>query len=176
MDQINNATNHSISEEAYFEIITHKTASLFIACVEMGAYASDASLEQLDIMRRFACLFGQCFQIKDDIFDYFHSDSLGKPTGNDLREGKVTLPLIHALKATDHPQCAEMNALVSRDGLSDEEIATLIDYAIEAGGIEYADATLMRLRNEAAAVLSSLGDVDTTPLLSLLDYIIARDM
>ncbi len=142
----------------------------------MGAYASDATQEQLDIMRRFACLFGQCFQIKDDIFDYFHSESLGKPTGNDLREGKVTLPLIHALKATDHPRCAEMNALVSRDGLSDEEIATLIDYAIEAGGIEYADATLMRLRNEAAAVLSSLGDVDTTPLLSLLDYIIARDM
>ncbi len=176
MDQINIATNHSISEEAYFEIITHKTASLFIACVEMGAYASDATQEQLDIMRRFACLFGQCFQIKDDIFDYFHSESLGKPTGNDLREGKVTLPLIHALKATDHPRCAEMNTLVSRDGLSDEEIATLIDYAIEAGGIEYADATLMRLRNEAAAVLSSLGDVDTTPLLSLLDYIIARDM
>ncbi|WP_303037547.1 polyprenyl synthetase family protein, partial [uncultured Duncaniella sp.] len=124
MDQINIATNHSISEEAYFEIITHKTASLFIACVEMGAYASDATQEQLDIMRRFACLFGQCFQIKDDIFDYFHSESLGKPTGNDLREGKVTLPLIPALKATDHPRCAEMKALVSRDGLSDEEIAT----------------------------------------------------
>ena len=176
IDQINNATNHSISEESYFEIITHKTASLFMPCVEMGANASDATPEQLDIMRRFALLFGQCFLIKDDIFDYFHSDSLGKPTGNDLREGKVTLPLIYALNATGHPRCAEMNELVSHDRLSDEEIATLIGYAIEAGGIEYADATLMRLRDEAAAVLASLGDVDTTPLLSLLDYIIARDM
>ena len=176
MDQIHNAANHSISEEAYFEIITHKTASLFVACVEMGAYAADADAAQLDIMRRFATLFGQCFQIKDDIFDYFHSDSLGKPTGNDLREGKVTLPLLHALSVESHPQCREMSALLNRGSLNDDEIATLIRYAIEAGGIDYANTTLLRLRDRAAATLAQLGpDYNTAPLLSLLDYIIERD-
>ncbi|MDE6205629.1 MAG: polyprenyl synthetase family protein, partial [Duncaniella sp.] len=176
MDQIHNAANHSISEEAYFEIITHKPASLFVACVEMGAYAADADPVKLDIMRRFALLFGQCFQIKDDIFDYFHSDSLGKPTGNDLREGKVTLPLLHAMSVHAHPQCDEMSQLLLKGSLSDDEIARLIRYAIEAGGIDYAESTLLRLRDKAAETLAELGpDADTEPLLTLLDYIIARD-
>ena len=176
MDQINNATNHTISEEAYYEIISHKTASLFVACVEMGAYAAEADERRLDVMRRFAMKFGQCFQIKDDIFDYFKSDSLGKPTGNDLREGKVTLPLLHALSGEATMECLEMNALLMRGSLNDDEIATLIEYAIKAGGIDYANATLHRLRDEAAAILAELGpDLDTTPLLTLLDYIIDRD-
>lgn len=176
MDQIHNATNHSLSEASYFEIITHKTASLFVACVEMGAYASDADERTLDIMRRFARLFGQCFQIKDDIFDYFHSDSLGKPTGNDLREGKVTLPLLYALSLTDHPEHDKINGLLTRGSLSDEEIAGIIDFTIRVGGIEYAEATLRRLRDQAAGILAELGsDADTTWLLTLLDYIISRD-
>lgn len=176
MDQIHNAANHSISKDAYFEVITHKTASLFVACVEMGAYAADADAAKLDIMRRFAMLFGQCFQIKDDIFDYFHSDTLGKPTGNDLREGKVTLPLLHALTVGSHPQCREMNELLRKSQLSDDEIATLINYAIEAGGIDYANTTLRSLRERATSTLAELGpDSDTTPLLTLLDYIIDRD-
>jgi len=177
MDQIHNAANHSISEQSYFEIITHKTASLFVACVEMGAYAADAEASKLDIMRRFALLFGQCFQIKDDIFDYFKSDSLGKPTGNDLREGKVTLPLLHALSVESHPRCQEMANLLHSGSLSDDQIAVLINYAIEAGGIDYANDTLRRLRDQAAATLAELGPgCDTTPLLTLLDYIIERDI
>ena len=177
MDQIHNATNHSLSEKSYFEIITHKTASLFIACVEMGVYAAEADERSLDIMRRFAQLFGQCFQIKDDIFDYFHSDALGKPTGNDLREGKVTLPLLYALSLKGHPEHDRINALLNRGSLSDEEIAETIDFAIRAGGIEYAEATLKRLRDDAAAILAELGpETDTAPLLTLLDYIISRDM
>ncbi len=177
MDQIHNAANHSISEQSYFEIITHKTASLFVACVEMGAYAADADASKLDIMRRFALLFGQCFQIKDDIFDYFKSDSLGKPTGNDLREGKVTLPLLYALSVESHPRCREMATLLHSGSLSDDQIAVLINYAIEAGGIDYANDTLRRLRDQAAATLAELGpECDTTPLLTLLDYIIERDI
>ncbi len=176
MDQIHNATNLSISEAAYYEIISHKTASLFVACVEMGAYAAEADTAKLDIMRRFAMLFGQCFQIKDDIFDYFKSDSLGKPTGNDLREGKVTLPLIYALSHGPSEKSREMDLLLTRGSLDDAEIATLINYAIEAGGIDYAYTTLRDLRDRAAAILAELGpDADTTPLLTLLDYIIARD-
>lgn len=152
MDQIHNAANNSISEESYFEIITHKTASLFVACVEMGAYAADADSRKLDIMRRFALLFGQCFQIKDDIFDYFHSDSLGKPTGNDLREGKVTLPLIHALGRTDYPGCRDVASLLARPAQAARLYRqcftcsggkfgnVLCEFALEVGGFVFADS------------------------------------
>lgn len=177
MDQIHRAASHTISEQSYFQIISHKTASLFVACVEMGAYAAEATPAQLDTMREFAELFGQCFQIQDDIFDYISSAStLGKPVGNDLREGKITLPLIYALSRTDMPGCAAMNELANNPALSDAEIDTLIDYTIRAGGIDYARATLSRLRAQAADILSDLGPgFDTAPLLSLLDYIISRD-
>ncbi|MDE6378456.1 MAG: polyprenyl synthetase family protein [Duncaniella sp.] len=176
LDQIDTATTHTISEEAYFKIITNKTASLFMACVEMGAYAAQASEADLDTMREFARIFGQCFQIKDDIFDYFSSEALGKPTGNDLREGKITLPLLYALSLASHPRHAEMNALAARDSLTDSEIATLIDFAVAAGGIRYAEDCMRTLRDKAAALLGQISTGgDTAPLLALLDYIIDRE-
>lgn len=177
MDQIDTASSHVLSEDAYFNIITNKTASLFVACVEMGAYAADASDSTIEALREFARIFGQCFQIRDDIFDYFPSDVLGKPTGNDLREGKVTLPLLHALALPDYPGCNEMKALIAKDNLTDDEIATLIAYAVEAGGIKYAEECMRALRDKAAAVLSTIApEADTEPLLALLDYIIERDL
>lgn len=175
MDQINNATHHTLSEDAYFNVITHKTASLFSACIEMGAYAAEASAEKLEAMRDFARIFGQCFQIKDDIFDYFPSESLGKPTGNDLREGKVTLPLIYALSLADDPAHGEMNELIKKDFLSDADIKRLISFALDRGGIEYACGKMKSLREHAAAILASISGIDTTPMLTLLDYIISRD-
>ena len=94
IDQIYNARYHCLDEKAYFKVISRKTASLFVSCVEMGGYAVGASDEQIEPMRRFAELLGLCFQIKDDIFDYYSDERIGKPTGNDLREGKITLPLL----------------------------------------------------------------------------------
>ena len=94
IDQIYNARYHKLSEDAYFEVISRKTASLFVSCVEIGGYAVGADGEALAAIREYARLLGLCFQIKDDIFDYYHDDAVvGKPTGNDLREGKITLPL-----------------------------------------------------------------------------------
>lgn len=175
MDQIDTASSHVLSEEAYFNIITNKTASLFVACVEMGAYAAEASDTTLEALREFARIFGQCFQIKDDIFDYFPSEVLGKPTGNDLREGKVTLPLLYALGLTEQPRCSEMNEMISKDSLTDEEISALIAYAVETGGISYAEKRMKSLRDKAAAVLQTIApEADTEPLLTLLDYIIER--
>ena len=177
MDQIDTASSHVLSEEAYFNIITNKTASLFIACVEMGAYAAYAPDSTIEALREFARIFGQCFQIKDDIFDYFSSEVLGKPTGNDLREGKVTLPLLHALSLSDHPRCEEMNALIAKGNLNDSEIAELIAYAVETGGILYAEERMKSLRDKAAAVLRSIVSEEAAkPLLTLLDYIIERDL
>ena len=173
MDQIYNARYHQLDEEAYFKIISHKTASLFVSCVSMGAYCANVEDDRLTRIRRFAELFGLCFQIKDDIFDYFSDEKIGKPTGNDLREGKITLPLLYAL-ATGGDN--EMLELSRKEVLTDKEIADLIDYAKAKGGIEYAERTMARLRNEAADILRSFGDkpeVDT--LMAILNYVIDRD-
>lgn len=175
--QLSNVSNLQFSEEIYFDVIRKKTAVLFAACTKSGALSVGVTDEQAEFARQFGEYIGLCFQIKDDIFDYFKSDSLGKPTGNDLREGKVTLPLLHALSVESHPRCRQMATLLHSGSLSDDEIAVLISYAIEAGGIDYANDTLRRLRDRAAATLAELGPgCDTTPLLTLLDYIIERDI
>lgn len=178
MDQIYNARFHQLSEEAYFTVIARKTASLFVACVEMGAYAVGVATDdpRLEALREFTHRLGLCFQIRDDIFDYFEEGRVGKPTGNDLREGKVTLPLLYALTAADHPRRDEMCAIAAREELSAADIETLIAYAKEAGGIDYAFATMQRLRDEAAELITHIGNSrEATAFLSLLDYIIARD-
>lgn len=92
LDEIYNARYNALDEKTYFEIIFRKTASLFVSCVEVGAYGAGSTATQLEALREFARLLGLCFQIKDDIFDYFSDEKIGKPTGNDIREGKITLP------------------------------------------------------------------------------------
>ena len=177
MDQIYNARYHELNEEAYFKVISHKTASLFVSCVAMGGYCTGADDESIEAMRRFAELFGLCFQIKDDIFDYFDSKAIGKPTGNDLREGKVTLPLLHALNSTTGPESEAMKALLrSGEPLSEEEIDSLIAFARANGGIEYAYATMQRLREEAAAILRRFDSPVTAHFLSLFDFISSREV
>lgn len=153
MSQIDNARRHNIDENTYLDIIKHKTASLFKCCVEVSGHATNADSKQLDDLMKFTELLGLCFQIKDDIFDYFEDKNIGKPTGNDLREGKVTLPLIYALSKETAENHDEMVATVKKNELSSEEIAALIEYAKNEGGIEYAYATMERLRDEAFAIL-----------------------
>lgn len=176
MDQIYNARYHELNEEAYFKVISHKTASLFVTCVSMGAYCTGVDDGRLDAIRRFAELFGRCFQIKDDIFDYYDSKAIGKPTGNDLREGKVTLPLLYAMTSVDDPRSREMRALLQTEStLSDADIRRLIDFACENGGVEYAYSVMERMRDEAAAILSQFDSPVTAQLLALLDFVIARE-
>ncbi|MBD5173079.1 MAG: polyprenyl synthetase family protein [Bacteroidales bacterium] len=170
IDQIYNARNHRLDEESYFTVITRKTASLFVSCVEMGGYAVGAPENLIEPMRKYAHLLGLCFQIKDDIFDYFSDEKIGKPTGNDLREGKITLPLLNALSRTDLPQTADMLALVEKDELTASEIATLIQFAKDAGGIDYAFATMKRIGDEARRQLDIFPD---SPARKALDDIIA---
>lgn len=175
LDQIYNARFHKLDESAYFEIIGRKTASLFIACVEMGAYAVNVDDYRLERLRRFAELLGICFQIKDDIFDYYEDKTVGKPTGNDLREGKITLPLLHVLLDESLPQHNEMLSLSRKEMLSPDDIDTLIEYAKTHGGIEYAYATMDRFRAEASEIMAEFNDNDTSrALMALFDYIITR--
>ena len=175
IDQIDVAKHHSIDEQTYFSIINKKTASLFQSCVKVGGYSVGASDIDIANMSKFVELLGLSFQIKDDIFDYFKDDAIGKPTGNDLREGKVTLPLIYALSHTESPRHEEMRRLADSDSLTTEQIETLIDFAKAEGGIEYAYATMERLRAEARSILEPYPDNEAKrAFLSLFDYIIKR--
>jgi len=178
LDQIYNARYHRLSEQAYMDTIDHKTASLFVACAEMGAYAAEVDEHdpRLDALRLFARNLGLCFQITDDIFDYYPDQAqIGKPTGNDLREGKVTLPLLSVLLRDDIAGVDEMRALVTREQLSTDEIACLTDFAITNGGIDYARKTMERLATEGTeALCRAFPHSDLDPLLNLLTYILHR--
>ena len=175
IDQIDVAKHHSIDEQAYFSIINKKTASLFQSCVKVGGYSVGASDTDIANLSKFVELLGLSFQIKDDIFDYFKDDAIGKPTGNDLREGNVTLPLIYALSRTESPRHGEMRRLADSDSLTTEQIETLIDFAKAEGGIEYAYATMERLRAEARSILEPYPDNEAKQaFMSLFDYIIKR--
>ena len=177
IDQVDIARNRNIDEAIYMDIIRDKTASLFECCAAVGGYANDASPEAIDEMRRYARLLGLCFQIKDDTFDYYHNPIIGKPTGNDLREGKITLPLIYALGRTDLPEHDEMLQLVRKENLSSEDIDRLINFAKEAGGIDYAYQTMKRLRDEAAQILAPHVQNDTVKeFMDIFDYVIERKL
>ena len=175
IDQVDIARNHNIDEATYMEIIRAKTASLFECCAAVGGYANNAPQTSIDELRRYARLLGLCFQIKDDTFDYYHDPIIGKPTGNDLREGKVTLPLIYALGREDMPEHDEMLALVGKEVLTSEDIDRLIDFAKRAGGIEYAYQTMERLRDEANDILAPYSPDDTIEQFrEIFDYVIER--
>ena len=176
IDQIETADSHVLDEDRYFNVIKQKTASLFSSCMLMGGYSSGAEEKQLCAIETFGQKLGLCFQIKDDIFDYFSDDVVGKPTGSDLKEGKVSLPLLYAIQSNNDERNAEMRELLMKQSLSDAEIAILVDYAKEMGGIEYAEQTMQRLKQEAADALALFPDSDIKDLLmQILDYIIERN-
>lgn len=178
LSQIDTARSHTLNEEAYFNNIDKKTASLFVACARMGCYAAGAPDEATELLARYARLLGLCFQIRDDVFDYFPSEKIGKPTGNDLREGKVTLPLLHALtdEAVDAATRAQMLELLRAGEPDADAIARLQAFARDNGGVDYAFATMRRLHGEADALLASLPRTESAEALSgIFDYIIARD-
>ena len=177
LDQIYNARYHTLTEEAYFEIINRKTASLFVACARMGCFAAGVDDERIDTLSMFARLLGECFQIKDDIFDYVATgESIGKPVGNDLREGKITLPLLYALTNSTSPRRQDMVELSRKEQLNDTEIQQLIDFAVEEGGIGYAYAKMASLRDEAAGIIAQFPPSEITRgFMAIFDYIIDRE-
>jgi len=177
IDQICNARDHHFDEESYISMIRKKTASLFMNCVKMGAEAAGASKEQYAPLIKFAELFGLCFQIKDDIFDYSDNKRIGKPTGNDLREGKVTLPLLHALAHAPEEEAGEMKDLLRRGNLSSSEITMLLDFAKRNGGIEYAYRRMHDMQTEAESILSVYPESSwKQSFRDIFAYIISRDI
>lgn len=177
LDQIYNARYHTLTEESYYQIINYKTASLFVACAKMGCYAAGIDDERIDALSRYAELLGMCFQIRDDIFDYFSdNESVGKPTGNDLREGKLTLPLIYALCADTSDERAKMLDILAKEYLETPDISILVDYAKRNNGIEYAYCKMTELRKQATALVAELPDCKAIRSLeAIFDYTIERN-
>ena len=176
IDQIEYAQHRDIDEQLYMRVIGRKTASLFTSCVEVGGLAAGATDEVLGDLKRFAQLLGLCFQIKDDTFDYFNNSTIGKPTGNDLREGKITLPLIYALSQEQLPQHNQMLELVHKSELTDDDIEQLVNFAKNNGGIEYAQHTMENLLHEAEAIMAPYQPNETISQFNdIFRYIIDRN-
>ena len=143
----------------------------------MGCYAQGVADERKERLSEFARLLGLCFQIRDDIFDYFpaQQDTVGKPTANDLREGKITLPLLHVLRTGTDAANAEMVELSKKASLDEDDIARLTAYAIDGGGIDYAYAVMEDMRTRAVALLDGFDDGEAKKsLIELFGYIISR--
>lgn len=176
IDQICNARAHVLEEVGYFGMIRQKTASLFMNCVRMGAELGGADTDALDRLGRYAELLGLCFQIKDDIFDYYDNPAIGKPTGNDLREGKVTLPLLYALRTAPEEQARPMRDILMDGELFAEQINRLIAFAHEYGGIEYAYERMRQMQAEAEVIMDTFPDSKSKRAFGeIFDFIISRD-
>lgn len=156
-----------VSEETYLEIIRKKTASLFSTSAEVGALSVGAPEEYVTRAREIGEYIGICFQIRDDIFDYYTND-VGKPTGNDMREGKLTLPIIYAVRTQGDEHIRAMIDRLKNGELSDTEINELIEFAKEKGGIEYAEQTMQQYRQKAINLLPS--DIDEDIRKSIITY------
>lgn len=174
--QLTNISNQEISEEVYYQVINQKTAALFEACAVIGAKAGRASEEAIEAARLFGQRIGIIFQIRDDIFDYYDSTEIGKPTGNDMAEGKLTLPVIYALKSTNNTAMMDLVMKVKEGNVSAEEIAQLVAFTKQSGGIDYAEQKMMEFHSDAMKFITTyVKDVEIAKSLqAYLDFVIQR--
>lgn len=150
--QIEKSRNLNLSEEIYFEIIRNKTASLLSSACAVGAYTTSQDKAIAEKMKLFGEKVGIAFQIKDDLFDYGKED-VGKPTGNDIKEKKLTLPLIYTLNNIDAKSKRALIYIIKNENKDPEKINIVIDAVVKAGGIKYATEKMNKYRDEALAIL-----------------------
>lgn len=147
--QLKNAEITPTSEQDYFTIIRKKTALLFSTCTEVGGLSTGIDDQGIEHLKLFGEYLGLCFQIKDDIFDYFENKELGKPTGNDIQDGKITLPLIHAVQNSSSVLSREIEEWIKNQDFNEEHIRIMTDFAIDHGGVDYAVKVMERYKTEA---------------------------
>ena len=173
--QIEKARKLDITEEVYFEVIRKKTATLISSCCECGDASVGAKDEQENI-RKFGELIGLAFQIKDDIFDYGDGEKIGKPTGLDIRERKMTIPIIYALNNSTPEIRKELINIVKNHNEEPKMVKKAIKMVIEAGGVQYAHKKMIALKDEALSLLEKYPDSDAkNSLIGLVEYTTMRD-
>ena len=174
--QLSNVSNPEYSEAIYFDVIRKKTAALFAACTKAAALSVGADKNEIGTACLLGDYIGMCFQIKDDIFDYFDSKVIGKPTGNDMLEGKLTLPALYALNSTNDEWAKSIAVRVKEGTASPDEIAGLIDFSKKNGGIEYAEKVIRQYQEKAVELLRTLPYSNVISALeSYINYVVDRD-
>ena len=173
--QLEKARKLDITEEVYYEIIRQKTATLIAACCEIGVLSNNADENLAKKMMDFGTFTGMAFQIKDDLFDYLSSNVIGKPVGIDIKEQKMTLPLIHALKNANETDQKYYFNTIKRYNNDQKRVKELIEFVKKSGGLEYAVNVMKDFQQKAKAILNDFPDSEAKHSLHLmLDYVIER--
>ena len=174
--QLSNISNQEISEDIYYQVIDKKTAVLFEACCKLGAISVGAPRDVIDKAAKFGHNIGMIFQIRDDIFDYYDSKEIGKPTGNDMLEGKLTLPIIYSLTHYENSAVLNLAKKVKNGTINNDEIAVLIEFAKQYGGIKYAEKKMEEFAKECQSFIDECVKPELKDSFkAYLEYVIQRD-
>ena len=172
--QIEKARKLDITEEIYFDVIRQKTASLISTCCELGALSVDR-IDQRENMREFGELIGIAFQLKDDIFDYGEPGQIGKPTGLDIRERKMTLPLIYVLNTAPEEVKKELINIVKNHNENPKKVRRAVSLVIEYGGIEYAHKRMLEYKEKALSLIKDIPNSESKEsVIGLVEYTTTR--
>jgi len=173
--QIEKARNLDITEEVYFNIIRQKTASLIAACCAGGAVSVGENMQNVEKMREFGEKAGIAFQIKDDLFDYTNNSIIGKPTGVDIKDQKMTLPLIFTINSVNTKLKKYIINIIKNHNKNSKKVAEVIDIVKSSGGIDYAEKIMYKYHKEAITILNDFDNNDANKSLKLLiDYVVNR--
>ena len=174
--QIEKARKLDINEDIYYEIIRQKTASLIASCCASGAASAGASQIEIKKMHEFGELIGMAFQIKDDLFDYGPDGVIGKPTGIDIKESKMTLPLIYSLMKADRSTKRMIVNIIKNHNTEDKKVKEVIAFVKNSGGMEYATKKMQEYQSQAFVVLDTFPDsVFKNSLRELVKYTTERN-
>lgn len=175
--QLSNISNQEISEDVYYQVIDKKTAVLFEACCKLGAISVGASQDVIEKSAKFGHNIGMIFQIRDDIFDYYDSTEIGKPTGNDMLEGKLTLPVIYSLNHYKNDAVLNLAKKVKAGTINQDEIAVLIEFAKQYGGIKYAEKKMEDFAKECESFIDECVKPELKDSFkAYLEYVIQRNV
>jgi len=173
--QIEKARKLDITEAVYYDIISRKTASLLASSCAAGAFSANQNLEEAKLMEKVGEKMGIAFQIKDDLFDY-GSKKIGKPTGNDIKEKKMTLPLIYTLQNCDRVTKTKIKRIFKNENKNKQKIKYIIDTVKEHNGIEYAHEAMLNYRDEALNILSQVKESEAKKhFIDLINYTVERE-
>lgn len=173
--QMNYSRGLNINEEKYFEIISKKTAALIASCTACGAKSVGLDPEHVSLMKEFGKLTGIAFQIKDDLLDYKRNGLIGKPTGNDIKEKKLTLPLIYAIENAESSIKRQIINTIKNHNKNQNRVNEVIDYVIKSGGIEFSEVKMKEYKEKAINILDNFPDNDSKKsLIELVNFTISR--
>ena len=173
--QLQHSRKQDMTQEAYFEVIYKKTAALIAACTEAGAQSGGATPEQVEQMRQFGVHLGMIFQIKDDLFDYQPHGITGKPSGNDIKEKKFTLPLIYALQQASRSEKKQILSLINSRAADAQKLSAIVRFVNEKGGLDHCRSTMNDLAQKATDCIDAFPTCGAAAALKeTVNYIINR--